>query len=223
MKIKINGQEKQVPSKWSDVTFKMFLDLAGAGDDNAKKLAAFTGLPEKDLRTATLVNVDVIIHLLSFTETTELSQQVPDTILGYVVPNNLETQTIGQFEDLKLIANEIAKEAKDKGQVGVENLKKFTEIVGIYTQPNYHESTDEEKTKWAAQFMDAPCEEVMAIGNFTLLKLNGLKMGIGNLYQKVNTPISRFKLVLTSYLKRLAFTVRFYLWKRKLRSIETSY
>jgi hypothetical protein len=138
--------------------------------------------------------------------------KIPDKVLGYKIPKNLELETIGQFEDLKLQAKSIKDNSK-------ESLAAYTRMCAIYCVNPYDWS---EAEKLAPYFMDAPCGEVLAVGNFTLMKLMPLsESGLKRLLKPNSIP-KKLKLAMIVWINRLAFTVRFYLWKRKLRLTEKS-
>ena len=201
--VEMNGivLEKEIPIKWKEVTFKQFLELSKCENDTVKILGVFLGIDEKTLRKAKVRNLESILNLLNFLKT-EMDLTLPGTCLGYNIPKNLELETIGQFEDLKLEAQSLT------------DFSKYTLFCAIYSTKPYDYKKAEEL---APIFLNAPCEEVMAIGNFTLLKLAGLMSGIDPKLQNLNTPLRRWRLALKNYLTSLVFIARFYIWKKKLR------
>ena len=206
--IELNGVkvEKEIPIKWKEVTFSQFLKLSKM-KETSEILSMFLGIEEETLKKAKIHNLETILSLLSFLKE-EMDLQVPDTCMGYKIPKNLELETIGQFEDLKL-------EAQD-----LKDFEKYALFCGIYASEPYDYKKAEELKE---VFMNAPCEEVMAIGNFTLLKLVELTSGIKPKSSSRNTPMTKFRRVLTVWVRSLVFMVRFYTWKRKLRLTERSY
>lgn len=204
---------KDIPISWEEVTFRQFLDLAEAGNDRAKILSVFTGIEPNTLRKARITNFDKINTLLGFVERNDISiDRIPQKILGYKIPKNLELETIGQFEDLKLQAKSIKDNSK-------ESLSAYTRMCAIYCVSPYDWS---EAERIAPYFMEAPCGEVLAVGNFTLMKLMPLsKSGLKNLLKPTSIR-KKLKLAMIAYINRLAFTIRYYTWKRKLRLTEKS-
>lgn len=202
--------EKQIPTKWKEVTFSQFIKLVEAGDDPAKVISIFTDIEEETLRKAKIVNLESIIAMLGFLKT-EMNLKVPETCMGYKIPKNLEFETIGQFQDLKAEAVQI-KDAK--------SFDKYALFCAIYATNPYDYQQAE---KLVPTFLNAPCEEVMAIGNFILLKLAELMTGIQSKSQSPSIPMKKYWLVLTVWLKNLVFIARFYTWKKKLHSIGKSY
>lgn len=207
--IELNGVqlEKEIPIKWSEVTFKQFLKIYKM-KELSEMLALFLDIEEDVLKKARIHNLEVILTLLSFVKK-DMKLNIPETCMGYKIPENLEFETIGQFEDLKLEAQTI-----------VDSFEKYALFCGIYASNPYDYKKAEELKE---VFMNAPCEEVMAIGNFTLLKLVELMNGTPRKSPPRLTPMKRFKLALTAWLRNLVFTVRFYIWKRKLRLPERNY
>ena len=214
MKITINlngvSVQKIIPTSWKEVTFGQFIRLSQAKNDLSEILSVFTDIEPEIIRKAQIGNIMLIKETLAFIESEKMDGTIPDSLNGIKLPKNLELETIAQYEDLKMEALEI----QSKG------LEKYAIICAIYlTNPYSHEKAEE----LSKELFNAPCEEVVALGNFTLLKLTGLK----NLGQSVtlnqNSRMRRLKLAMIGWLARLVFTARYYLWKRKLRSIVRSY
>jgi hypothetical protein len=107
----------------------------------------------------------------------------------FSIPKNLEFETIGQFQDLKAEAVQI-KDAK--------SFDKYALFCAIYATNPYDY---QEAEKLVPTFINAPCEEVMAIGNFILLKLAELMTGIQSKSQSPSIPMKKYWLVLTVWLK----------------------
>jgi hypothetical protein len=212
--IKLNGVkvEKEIPTSWSEVTFLQFLKLAKC-ENEAQKIALFTGLDEALLQKATINNLGSIISCLSFLNTPLTLHILPKTILGHKMPKNLEIETVGQYEDLKL---EAAKIKPDQ----VDTVEAYTMFCAIYATNPYDYKQAEILKDY---FLQAPCEEVMAIGNFTLMKLIGLNSPGLHDSQKRPSLVRNWKLATSAWLNRLAFTVRYYSWKRKLRLTERNF
>lgn len=201
---------KDIPLSWKEVTFEQFIKLAEARQDFAAILSVFTDIEPETLRKAQITNLPLIMDALSFIDKQPLDTTIPDSILGYKLPKNLEAETIAQFEDLKLEAMEV----KDKG------LSKYTVITAIYLVNPYDYN---QAVELSSELLKAPCQEVVAIGNFTLQRLIDWKnYGLKNIL-KPPSLMKKLRLAMTAYLARLVFTVRYYLWKNRLRSIAKSY
>jgi len=205
--IKLNGVkvEKEIPTGWDQVTFSQFLKLAKC-ENEAQKISLFTGIDEELLQKAKINNLSSIISCLSFLNTPLTLNNIPKTILGYKMPKNIEIEEVGKYEDLKL---ESAKIKPDD----IESVEVYAMFCAIYACDPYDFKKAEGLKEY---FMQAPCEEVMAIGNFTLMKLIGLSSPGLSDSLKPPSPLKNLKLVMSVWLNRLAFTVRYYSWKRKL-------
>jgi hypothetical protein len=215
MKIIIHLNEgtikRDIPVSYAEITFSTFLKLIACNKDPAKILAVFTGLEEDVIRQARLENLSNILQVLSFTDH-EIQYYLPKTILGHPIPKDLEMQSIAQYEDIK---KELASSESE-----IKTIEKYPLLIATYCVNPY---TWQEAEKLAPIFFDAPCTEVMAIGNFILVKLIALKQNIKPHFRPVATLLSKFKLAMIVLVKRSAFIIRYFLWRRKLRSIERNY
>lgn len=216
---------KEIPTSWAGVTFEEFIKLAKC-QTVTDKLSVFTGIEVETLKKAKINNLYQIIGLLSFTETKPEVSKIPEAIAGYRMPSNIETDEIGRFEDLKIESAKIKKIPEDV-EISREELNEILESVNAYamfcaiyaTEP--YDYKEAEKLKDV--FMKAPCEEVVAIGNFTLLKLIELNNPGLLKPQSQSSLLKKWRQVMRGWLSRLAFTVRYYSWRRKLRLIEKSF
>lgn len=209
--LELNGVklEKDIPTRWEEVSFKQFLALLKCEDDIVKIISLFTEIDEETLKKAKIYNLEIIINLLSFLKT-EMDLTVPDTCLGYKIPKNLEFESIGQYQDLKLEASTMKE----------NDVEKYALFCAIYATSPYDFKEAEKKKD---EFLNAPCGEVVAIGNFTLLKLVELSSGIKVKSPLRTTPTKKFWRDLIAFRKSLAFTLRYYIWKKKLRIGGTNY
>jgi len=205
--------QRDIPVSWGEVTFDQFLNLSQANNDLSKIVSVFTGIDPETIRKAKINGLDQVKNALSFIERNDLNTTVPDSILGHKMPKNLELETIGQWEDMKLEAQNIKDQSK-------ESLITFCKFCAIYATNPYDAAKANELS---ATFLNAPCEEVLAIGNFTLLKLIESSANGQIKVPKANSPMRKLKLAMIAWLRRSVFTVRFYLWKRKLRIKGMSY
>jgi hypothetical protein len=201
--LELNGVkvEKEIPTRWKEVSFKQFLKLLEAGDDMAKILSIFTEIEEETLRKAKFHNLEIIISLLSFLKT-DMNLVVPETCLGYKIPKNLEFESVGQFQDLKLEAMTM----KEK------DIERYALFCAIYATNPYDFKEAEKKKE---EFLNAPSEEVMAIGNFTLMKLVELTSGLTPKSLHRNIRTKKFWRGLIVWLRNLDFTLRYYTWKKR--------
>ncbi len=205
---KLNGVtvKKDIPTGWEQVKFRYFLQLDG---NPTKALSIFTGIEEKTLKKANITGLDKLISTLSFLSSNVPVTKFPKTILGYKVAYDLGFESWGQYISLK--------EELDKGLSGIELVKQYPLFCAIYTMQGYNEEQLKERVE---EFNNAPCTEVMAVGNFTLMKLIALKTGTQSSSLKEGTPMRKYRLALRAWWINTVFTVRFYILKRKLRLTE---
>lgn len=158
-----------------------------------------------------LTGLDKLIKALSFLNSDVPLMQFPKKIQGHDVPYDIGFEQWGQYMDLK--------EHLDKGLKGMDLVKQFPLFCAIYTMKEYD---FKEAEKRALEFEEAPCTEVMAVGNFTLMKLIALRHNTQNSSLAGGTLLKRYRLVLKAWWTNMVFTVRFYILKRKLRLTEKS-
>jgi len=211
----LNGKQvRQLPTSWPEVTFKTFLKITDAGDDVSKILSALVDIDAKTLRAAKIYNLDTVLDVVSFLNN-PAPQELPDKILGYSIPKDLGFETIGQLEDLK---DEVSKFKKEKVKTV---LSKYPLFCAIYACSAKHGEYDWKKAEaMADEFLEAPAQEVLAVGNFTLVKLTALKLGIAHKAQKPTIPPAKFWRVIRAWIARLGFTTRFFIWKARHLSPE---
>jgi hypothetical protein len=196
---------KDIPMRWEEVSFKQFLELSKAGNDFAKIISVFTDIEPETLRKAEIKNLDKLLTAITFINT-KPEPVIPKEILGYPVPKDLGFESIGQIEDIK---DELK---KIQGQPIEEQIKLYPLFCAVYACKPYDWNKSLEMQE---QFLNAPCLEVLGIGNFTLMKLIGLNLNIGPIYRKPNTRLKKFKQALTVLRVRLVFMLHSFTWKKK--------
>lgn len=214
IQITLNGikTEKDIPISYEQINFRTFLKLIPCGADPVKILSVLIGIDEDILQRSKIENLSNVIQALSFVNT-EPQYILPKKVLGYIIPVDLEMETFAQYGDIQ---KELATSTSH-----IETIEKYPLLIATYCVDYTKENAWKEAEKLAPKFLDLPCMEVMAIGNFTLVKLTALKQNIKPHFRRAVTLPSKLKLAMTVWLKRLAFIIRFYSWSRKLRSIET--
>jgi hypothetical protein len=203
--ITLNGVKEtiEIPTSWGQVKFGEFMKVTKAGGDFVEVLAVFTKTDAETLRKALIVNLDLVIAAFGFMKS-PIQPVFNHKILGYDVPKDLGFETVGQFADAK------------KAIEGTKDCESYPLICAIYACKSKHGVYDWEKAEaMKDEFMNAPAVEVLAIGNFTLMKLAALIQSTGIPSQKANTRLKKYRLVLKGWLMRMAFMVRFYIWKKK--------
>ncbi len=225
--ITLNGLKvhKDIPESWSQVKFKHFLKLHDHPKDpvtnqwdNSVILSVLTGIDVETIKKAKITNVDDLLLVLSFFQK-DSPLIVPETILGYNVPKDLGFETVAQYEDLKLHL----KEAKENKATEVQLMANYPLYCGIYACSQKYGEYDWEKAGYMVEeFMEAPATEVLAIGNFTLLKLIGLNLGIRRDAPKPITRLKNWRLVLKCWVMSLVLPVQLRIWKRRLHTKKAS-
>jgi len=204
----------EIPTGWHQVTFKQYLELKKAGKNlnQVNILAIFTGLEKELIEKAQIKNLSAVTACLAFM-TKPPVYLCPTSILGYPVVENLDTESVAQFSDLQ----EICKGFTDDE---THNMTLFPLIVATYAVNPYD---FKEAEKIQDQFLYAPCTEVLAMGNFTYLRLHALSNGIVPTSPQADTRLNRLKLALVDWLRNLASSIRYYTWKRSLPLSERNY
>lgn len=205
MKIKINGQAKEIPTTWSQVTFRQFIRLADAKDDTIKIISIFTDIDEETIRTAQIKNFDLLVTMLSFMKV-EMKMLIPYMVMGLKVPRDIEEEAAARYGDLQEII------AKFKEGDDVANLSNYPLIVATYLTPSPYDFKEAEQI--AERLWDAPCGEVMAIGNFTLRKFSISKSTTPSSFRLVGTLLSRLKQAMTDFINRLVFSILYGISKK---------
>jgi hypothetical protein len=210
-KLTLNGVkvEKDIPTSWEQVKFKDFLQLNGSV---SKALSIFTGIDEDTLKKANITGLDKLISVLSFLGTDVPLFNFPKKLLNeYDVPYDIGFESWGQYVDLK--------DELDKRKEGIELLKQYPLFCAIYTMKDYNFKLAEQR---AEHLLNAPCTEVMAVGNFMLTKLAALNLTTKGNSLPEGTVLRKYRLALKGWWTNMVFTVRFYILKRKLRLTEKS-
>lgn len=211
----LNGvkQTRDIPIHWGEVTFKQFIDLYIIGQDELGILSYFFGIDRETIRKAKIKNLDDVIHAVQFLRKEIDYKTIPTQILGYDIPQNLEFETVAQYEDIK------AEIAKHKDGKEIDIIKLYPLFVATYAMKPYDGLKVED---FSQQFWLAPCGEVLAMGNFTLLKLSGLKRP--SRITRLLEAIQKTKLVqgIRNWQRNLAFTLRYSSWKHRHNIKETN-
>jgi len=214
MKVTIiqNGKPevRSIPTSWDQVTFKNFLEIDKCEQDVVKVIALFLGIDHDTLLKAKLVDMDKVIAVLGFLNS-PARPVIPTSICGYPVPKDLAFEEVQQFVDLKKYVSET------KGLTGLEQLAKYPLYCAVYACKHRYGRYDFQLAERLQEvFFNAPCTEVLGIGNFTLLRLTGLNLNIAASSLPPSTPWKKFKLVLKTWQNPMAHIQRLFTWKRRL-------
>jgi hypothetical protein len=183
--ITLNGKTHQhpIPESWGDVNFNHFLKVERKF---VKAVALFTGIEEATLKKAKINNLQVIVDALRFLETPvkEEELKIPEKILGYKVPKDLDKESIGQYADLQ---DAFGKFSKD---IPIDNFNLYPGICAIFCIKPYDY---EQAEALAPEFFNAPCTEVLAVVNFTYERLKELRNSKKTTSPPVATPPTKSK------------------------------
>jgi hypothetical protein len=213
--ITLNGVKvhKSIPTRWEEVPFKDFIKLNTGSELTA--LSMLTGVDEALLAKAEVSNLNKVINALSFLKTEISMAKFPKKILSYPVRQDLGFDSFGQYTDIK---TEI-----DKGLSGIDLIRIYPLLAAIYVTHPYDFKDAEKKV---SEIENAPCTEVLAMGNFLLVKLIALNSSTSHASQSQLTLLKRWRLALRGWRARLAFQVRYFIFnlfhptERAKKSIE---
>lgn len=215
VQIIIDGQthKREVPTSWGNpndfVTFGQFLKLDDCGQDIVKVISLLTQVDYSTLLRSRIVRMDDLVQTLSFLKS-KPEPVIPKTILGYPVPINLEFEQVQMYLDLK---NYVAEASK---LTPLQQLESYTLYCAVYACITKHGKYDFKLAEaMKDEFLNAPCTEVMGIGNFTLVRLIGLNLSIKPSFPKAGSRLTRFRLGLTAFRLRSAHFLQSLISKRQ--------
>jgi hypothetical protein len=205
--------EKNLTTSWEETTFATFLALYECGNDRVKILSVLTGIDEETLRKSEIGNLEPLLRLISYVTNQPFEYEIPEAIHvgdhSYPIAKNLEITSLDRYNDLEDIIKTFAT-LDTKGVVS-----KYPLICAIYAVNPYDYKDAENLSK---EFFNAPCTEVMAVGNFTQVNISGLKNIIPQTAHKGGLLPNKSRRGLKSYIKSLVYMARYYSWKRTLPS-----
>lgn len=210
--LELNRVKKTVdiPTDWDQVKFKDFIRLKDRKDLNA--MSVFTGIDPETLKKVQCTNMDKFIGALAFLRTNPELFKLPTKLLGkYQIRPDLGFEPYGRYTDLQ----EIVEENKQDGD---KMMQKYPLMCAIYCLEGEYDFNKAQQN--IEEFDNAPCTEVLAAGNFLLLKLGALNSTTTKTYRILHILPKRWRLVSQLWLSRLAFTVRYYILKKKLHLTE---
>jgi hypothetical protein len=200
---------KDIPTTWDQVSFRQFIETAKHGKDFNGVISVLTEVPLETLNKAKIKNFDVLLSCLAFMEK-PVDQLMPSSICGLPVPKSLENEAAGRYGDLQGITKQFIQDDN------IGNLHHYPLIVATYVTKSPYDCKEAEIL--AEQIWNAPCGEVLAIGNFILLRLHASKNGMLNSSHLEGTLKNRLRRATINWLTRLAFSIRYGTWKRSLHS-----
>jgi hypothetical protein len=204
--ITLNGVKvtKDLPLSWEEVPFRQLLDLAGLEED-VDILSVFTGIDSETLLKAKINNLGVVLSAIQFVRT-KIDYGLPKSILGYKIKDNIEIEEIQRYADLESILKAFGDDPK-------ENLKKYPLIVSTYVVEPYNFRDAE---NMAASFLDAPALEVLAVANFIRVNISVLSIITPKVLHLADLQKTKSKRGMKVFISRLAFSLFWFLWRRRL-------
>jgi hypothetical protein len=219
--IKLNGVvvERDIPEAYHKLSWSKLLEIYSVSKHPVKEqealiLSILTGIDLETIKKAHIKNYDVLMSCLAFLQN-EMPLMMPTTIMDMTVPKNIEDEAAARYGDIQ----EIIGRFKEGDKLG--NLAYYPEIVSRYVSPSPYDWRQADEI--ANKLQDAPCSEVMAIGNFTLTRYHASRSGTLTISPQEDTRLSRWRQVILIWLKSLDSSIRFALWKRSLPSSARKY
>lgn len=210
--------EREIPTRWEEVTWEQFLKMSDCTTET-ETFAAILGLDPEMMGRAKIKNAGQVLAILAFLKNSkpELTH-VPTKILGYTIPADMETQTIQIYEHIKAEMREVEEKKDPKGAI-----RKYPLYIAMFVcEQVYGHYSYDKSVKLSEVFMKAPALEVLATGNFTILKLIGLNQGTNLSARKRPSRLRNLKLAFKALIKNMAFTLRFSILKKKLGINDTN-
>lgn len=182
---KVNGEPKQIPTCWEDVTFGVYLKIGKVNDNLLELLQHFTGMSYEIIKKAKFVGVEDVIRAMSFIRKPPILPEYVTEIGPYKLPVNhkggfdIQFESLAQFEDMRAVM------MKTNDSTLQEDFAKY---VAIYLQKIRDGEYDNQKALgMLSEVYQLPALKVLALGAFFLAKLDNLLNGITVNYQK-STP-----------------------------------
>lgn len=163
IKIKVDGESKQIPTRWKDVTFRQWVQLAKAKNNWVESVAVFLGVTPDEINKSNFTEgMDVVVEALNFMVKLPEVEKYPTWLGPYALGNKITT-----FPQLNAILEQTEIIAKAYHSGDIEKMTEpLAEIAAIYCQ-GVTEPFDKEKAGYLAkQFMDYPCGEIIAVGEY---------------------------------------------------------
>lgn len=194
IKMKIDGQPKELPESWEEVDFGTFVKLVKADQDYVSILSILLGIEVETLRKAKIQGLDMIIQKLNFmTKQPEIDPK-PIKLGKFEFPKDIAFETVEQFEDTR---REIAK-------VQDQDLTTQTEAMATYAAIYLQNPYDSEQAQYLSKsFYSLPCTEVMAAGSFFQAKCLSMQSGLSMNYLRKNIRLKKNRPALNNWVKRL--------------------
>ena len=169
--LRINGEKFPIPTEWSDVSFKDYINLLSLPNSLLHYLHLFTGIPLESLQKAQIANLEKIALALSFlTIPPKFEPGVTKMVGPYVIPEDVTLQSLGQFEDLKALLQKVPQTLD-----AIEDVIKLHDLYGtacaIYIQKLKHGEYNFSRVPQVREEIDNfSCTQVIQTGSFFLFR-----------------------------------------------------
>ena len=206
---KINGTRYNVPTEWSDVTFKQYVALLSLPDTLLSKIHLFTGIPLGVLQTAELKNLEKISIALAFLTISPKFEAAPTRLVGpYVMPQDVTIKWLAQFEDLKKLILKVPKKELKEFEVEDHEILAdlYLQACAIYCQKvrdtdyNYMKSLE-----MLDELRGYSCLEIIQTGSFFLFRPVNLSQSTPRRFPNIRQRLKRWIQGLPGYRKTLEF------------------
>lgn len=189
---KLGPKKYQFPTRWEDVSFKMYIQIMEGGSFS-EILSAITDIPHETILQAEVRNINKMAEALRFVNVAPVFKWTP--LLGnHRLPKNPAEESVAQFEDLQRLRTEIP--SKPLNEFTVEDHKA---LAYLYLKAAAIYYCKEEFGKYDTKFMPEieerlegfSCMEVIGIGSFFLFKRRSLWQRIKTTFQNMLQPRKR--------------------------------
>ena len=193
--------EFKMPTSWADVSFNKFVQLDSLKTDS-EFIAVLSGLEKHSVRDIAQSNKFIeLVNDLQFLKQQPSKDMIPPSFIAFAgvkvkTPIDIAMDTLGQYEDLK-------------NSIKVDGFDRYLIALAIYLQPIKDGTYNLIKAKKLSKEVgELPCELVLTMGGFFLMKLYGLKDGYLQTYQRASLPVKRLRLVILNWVNSLASCLR---------------
>ncbi len=155
---KIDGKSIQFPTRWKDISFTRFIDLAGSPNDLTAQIAMLMDMTKEEMEKATFSDrLDLIFQYASFLRKDVEIQKFPTHCGPYIIGK--EITTMGQLNAMSEQC-----EMGTRGRTVRDTQEPLANIAAIYCQ-GINEPFDKEKALYLGKtFLTYPCEDVLSTG-----------------------------------------------------------
>ena len=167
---KINGQPKQIPTSWEEVTYAQYIQLIH-GPSLPAVISIFTGLPEETVTKAELKNLESVLIALGFLDTPPQLTGKSKMVGPYTMPDDVTIQSLGQFEDLRGLIQKLPKTDKYTIEDNLAISDLYLEACAIYVQKIKDNAYDANRVPIVKEELkNYSCMEVLQTGAFFLYR-----------------------------------------------------